>query len=233
MTSIPGECLAGRSSARDCAIHPGSVVVGLEPPCVLRRRPPILTAPSPFRKDDMARLFFTLAAACVAAGRMSRGENLPAKNERFPTQACTLVGLGPLEAALTRGGLWHGAADLGSWSSLWLACLCPISQCSGALVRRDGFWRARPLRAGFLRPWFWYGLFAVWLWERGVLWSVPTRPIRLSRSREAGLRRQAGCLRRHCSGLCSEASSSGSLESGLPSRVATRLVRIGRSVRGS
>jgi hypothetical protein len=174
-----------------------------------------------------------MAVACAAAGRMSRGENLPAKNKRFPTQACTLVGLGPLEAALTRGGLRHGAADLGSWPSLWLACLCPISQCSGALVRRHGFWWARPLRAGFLRPWFWYGLFTVWLWERGVLWSVPTRPIRLSRSREAGLRRQAGCLRRHCSGLCSEASGSGSLESGLPSRVAKRLVRFGRSVRGS
>jgi hypothetical protein len=164
---------------------------------------------------------------------MSRGENLPAKNKRFPTQACTLVGLGPLEAALTRGGLRHGAADLGSWPSLWLACLCPISQCSGALVRRHGFWWARPLRAGFLRPWFWYGLFTVWLWERGVLWSVPTRPIRLSRRREAGLRRQAGCLRRHCSGLCSEASGSGSLESGLPSRVATRLVRGASPASGS
>ena len=143
------------------------------------------------------------------------------------------MGLGPLEAALTRGGLWHGAAGLGSWSSLWLACLCPISQCSGALVQRHGFWRPRPLRSGFLRPWFWYGLFAVWLWERGVLWCVPTRPIRLSRSREAGLRRQAGCLRRRCSGLCSEASSSGSLESGLPSRVAKRLVRGASPASGS
>ena len=132
--------------------------------------------------------------------------------------------MGQLEAALSRGVAQHGAADLVSWSSLWLACVCPISQCSGALVRRHGVWRPRPLRSGFLRPWVRVGIFAVWLWERGILWCVPTGPIRLSRGRKAGLRRKAGCLWPHGSGECPEASRSGSPESGLPPRLAKGLV---------
>ena len=166
---------------------------------------------------------------CITAGRHEPRQRPTHQIRLFPPLAYTLLEQGPcepghLDASLTLGGLWHGEADRGSWFCLWLACVYPISQRSGALVWRHGVWRSWSLRTGFLRLWVWHGLFAVWLRERSLLRCVPAGPIRLSGSHSACLCREAGRLRRRCTSVCSEASRQGAVESGLPSRVAKRLV---------
>ena len=75
-------------------------------------------------------------------GRLSSGDmaNAPAKNDLFLQGFTMLLGFGRFHRLLNRGGLQHGAADLGSWPALWLARFCPISECSGLVDERRRVW---------------------------------------------------------------------------------------------
>ena len=143
-----------------------------------------------------------------------------AKSATLARRACNLTRPGRLDSAILRRGFRHGAADSGSWRSLWLARVCQLGERSGTLVRWPWL-----LRSGLLRHRIWHRLFPVWFRQRGLLWCDPSRPFRLSGGREAGLRGKAGCVRRHRSGLRSAACRSSSFEPGIPSCVAPRLVK--------
>lgn len=157
----------------------------------VRRVGPHATADSRSRRQN--RVFFEESLYCELPGRR--------------------------EAARTHGGCDYGASDLGSWPRLRLACVCPISQCSGALARRYGF-----RRAWILRQRLWQWLLTVWLWKRSLLWRLCTRSIRLSSGGEAGLRGKASRLRQRCPRVRSTAGCPGAFESGIPSRLAKGLV---------
>lgn len=141
------------------------------------------------------------------------------QNRAFFEESLYCELLGRREAARTQGGCHDGASDLGSWPRLQLACVCPISQCSGALARRHGV-----RRAWILRHRLWQWLLTVWLWKRSLFWRLCTRSIRLSSGGEAGLRGKAGRLRQRCPRVRSTAGCPGAFESGIPARLAKGLV---------
>jgi len=150
-----------------------------------------------------------------------------------------LLGFGRFHRLLNRGGLQHGAADLGSRPALWLARFCPISERSGLVVGRPRLRWYRLRQSRFQWPWFfpvrlrelwplrrrlWQRLFTLRLWERGLLRRIRTCPICVPRGSEARLCCEAGRIWRHQSGISSEASCPGSAESGQPSSMAKGLV---------
>jgi len=175
-------------------------------------------------------------------GRLSSGDmaNAPAKNDLFLQGFTMLLGFGGSHWLLNRGGLPHGAADLGSWPALWLTRFCPISQRSGLVDGRPRLWWHRLWQSRFqwpwlfplrlrelwpLRRWLWQRLFPLRLWERGLLQRIRTCPSCVSRGGEARLCCEAGRLWWHQSGISPEASCPGSAESGQPSSLAKGLVR--------
>ena len=136
----------------------------------------------------------------------------PTENDLFLQGFTMLLGFGGFHRLLNRGGLQHGAADLGSWPALWLARFFPTSQRSGLVVGRPRLWRHRlwqswfrwpwffPIRLRELRPlrrWLWQRLFPLRLWERGLLRRIRSCPSCVSRGGEARLCCEAGRIWRH------------------------------------